>query len=168
MPDGMIKTENSFTTPERTDTPFPGLVFETKEAEMTEEELVDALSDKMHAEQDKFREEILKKPPEEILRDAYSYWTREDIILAVESKFLSNEHLSALVKLDNPLSAAYQEFLDTDHDTLGPLIDSLESLAEKELRAAEQEPKRPSIREQLKAGGHSTQERTGKPPVLER
>lgn len=136
---------------------------------MTEEELVDVLSDKMHAEQDKFKEELLQKTPEGILRDAYAYWIREDIILAVEGRYLTDEQLSALVKLDNPLSAAYQEFLDTDHDTLEPLVDSLESLAEKELRAADHEQKRPSIREQLKAGGsHTVPEHTGKPPAQER
>ena len=136
---------------------------------MTEEELVDVLSDKMRSEQDKFREELLQKKPEEILNGAYSYWMRDDIIIAVEGRHLSNEALSALVKLDNPLSAAYQEFLDTDHDTLEPLIDSLESLAERELRAAEHEQKRPSIREQLKAGGsHTAPEHTGKPPTQER
>ena len=82
---------------------------------------------------------------------------------------MSYEALSTLAKLDNPLSAAYQEFLDTDHDTLEPLIDSLESLAEKELRAADHEQKRPSIREQLKAGGsHTAQDRAGKPPAQER
>ena len=134
---------------------------------MTEEELVDALSDKMRMEQDKFREELLQKTPEEILNGAYSYWMREDIIIAVEGRHLSHDALSTLAKLDNPLSAAYQEFLDTDHDTLEPLVDSMESLAEREQRAAEQ--KRPSILEQLKAGGsHTAPEHTGRPKTPER
>ena len=135
---------------------------------MTEEEMIDALSDKMHEEQDRFKEELLKKPPEEILRDAYSYWMREDMILAVEARLLPEEDLAALLKLDRPLETAYQEFLDTDHDALGPMVDCLEELADRERQSAEKEQKRPSIREQLKAGGHSTQERTGKPPVPER
>ena len=137
--------------------------------EELEEKLVDALSDKMHMEQDKFREELLKKSPEEILNGAYSYWMREDIIIAVEGRHLSDEALSTLLKLDNPLSAAYQEFLDTDHDTLEPLVDSIESLAEREQRAAEHEQKRPSILEQLKAGGsHAAPDHAGKPPTPER
>ena len=123
---------------------------------MTEEEMIDALSDKMHVEQDRFKEELLKRPPEEILRDAYSYWMREDIILAVEGRYLTEDHLSALLNLDS------------DHDALGPMVDCLEELADRERQSAEREQKRPSIREQLKAGGHSTQERTGKPPVPER
>ena len=135
---------------------------------MTEEEMIDALSDKMHEEQDRFKEELLKKPPEEILRDAYSYWMREDMILAVEARLLAEEDLAVLLKLDRPLEAAYQEFLDTDHDALGPMVDCLEELADRERQSAEKEQKRLSIREQLKAGGHSTQERTGKPPVPER
>ena len=135
---------------------------------MTEEEMIDALSDKMHEEQDRFKEELLKKPPEEILRDAYSYWMREDVILAVEAQLLPEEDLAALLKLDRPLETAYQEFLDSDHDALGPMVDCLEDLADRERQSAEKEQKRPSIREQLKAGGHSTQERTGKPPVPER
>ena len=135
---------------------------------MIEEEMIDALSDKMHEEQDRFKEELLKKPPEEILRDAYSYWMREDVILAVEAQLLPEEDLAALLKLDRPLETAYQEFLDTDHNALGPMVDCLEELADRERQSAEREQKRPSIREQLKAGGHSTQERTGKPPVPER
>ena len=146
-----------------------GVTILEQEANMTEEELVDALSDKMRSEQDKFREELLQKKPEEILNGAYSYWMRDDIIIAVEGRHLSNEALTALAKLDNPLSAAYQEFLDTDHNTLEPLIDSLESLAEKELRAADHEQKRPSIREQLKEGGsHTAPDFAGKPPMPER
>ena len=136
---------------------------------MTYGELTEALSDKMHEEQDRFKEELLKLPPEDILHKSYEYWMREEILLAVNEHSLTDAQLSALVKLDNPLSAAYQEFLDTDHDTLGPLVDSMESLAERELRAAEHEQKRPSIREQLKAGGfHTAPEHTGKPPMPER
>ena len=136
---------------------------------MTYDELTEALSDKMQTEQDRFKVELLKLPPEDILRKSYEYWMREEILLAVNEHSLTDAQLSALAKLDNPLSAAYQEFLDTDHDTLEPLVDSLESLAERELRAAEHEQKRPSIREQLKAGGsHTAPEHTGKPPMPER
>ena len=136
---------------------------------MTSEELFDALSNKMRTEQEQFKAELLRKPPEEILRGAYAYWVREDMILAAEGHYLSNEHLAALLKLDQPLNAAYQEFMDTDRDTLSPIVDSLESLAETELRAEERETSRPSIREQLKAGGSlSAPDHAGRPPVPER
>ena len=136
---------------------------------MTREEMTDALHDKMQEEQTQFEDELLQMPPEDLLKNAYSYWMREDILLAVDNHDLSNGQVSALLKLDKPLAAVYQEFMDTDHDILEPMRDSLESLADKELCAAEREVKPPSIREQLRAGGtHAAPDRTGKPPVQER
>ena len=164
---------------------------------MNYEELTAALQDKMQAEQDKFKEELLKLSPENILAHAYQYITREDIVLSVNSNFLSVEQLNALLQLDKPLEAVYQQFLSTDVDTLEPFRTSMADLADMELQAAERErtdmeqdigpdmepevaetpdaaarhgaePERPSILEQLRAGGsHAAPDRAGRPPTPE-
>ena len=138
---------------------------------MSNDELTDALSDKMRAEQTQFREELLKMPPEDILNNAYDYWAREDIILAAEEQNLSDAQLSALLKLENPLKETYRIFQDTERDMLEPALDSLERLADAELRSGEsrREPERLSIREQLKAGtSRAAPERTEKTSIQTR
>ena len=144
---------------------------------MTNEELTAALQEKMTAEQERYKGELLKLPPEEILKNAYQYAIREDIVYSLESHNLSDGQLSALLKLDRPLESVWQTFLDSDYDTMSPVRDSVEDRADEELRAAKREKQRGeheetkplSIREQLKEGGsRAAPERAGKPPVKER
>lgn len=51
---------------------------------MTNEELNTALYKKMFAEQGEFRSWLLEQAPEDILRNAYDYVMREDILLSLE------------------------------------------------------------------------------------
>ena len=140
---------------------------------MTNDELTAALQEKMTAEQESYKSELLKLPPEKILENAYQYAVREDIVYSLESHALSDAQLSALLKLDRPLESVWQTFLHNDYDTMSPIRDSMENRADEELRAAKreerEETKRPSIREQLKEGGSSAApERAAKPPVKQR
>lgn len=48
------------------------------------EKLNSELYNKMSAEQDKYRDWLTSQPPEEILRHAYEYSVREDILMAME------------------------------------------------------------------------------------
>ena len=140
---------------------------------MSNEELTAALQEKMTAEQESYKSELLKLPPEKILENAYQYAVREDIVYSLEDCSLSDAQLSALLKLDRPLESVWQTFLHNDYDTMSPIRDSMENRADEELRAAKREErketKHASIREQLKEGGSSAApERAGKPPVKER
>ena len=140
---------------------------------MSNDELTAALQEKMTAEQERYKGELLKMPPEKILENAYQYAVREDIVYSLESHALSDEQLSALLKLDRPLESVYQTFIHNDYDTMSPIRDSVEDRADEELRAARREEraetKRPSIREQLKEGGsRAAPERAAKPPVPQR
>ena len=140
---------------------------------MTNEELTAALQEKMTAEQERYKGELLKMPPEKILENAYQYGVREDIVYSLESHALSDEQLSALLKLDRPLESVWRTFIHNDYDTMSPIRDSVEDRADEELRAAKRaerkETKHASIREQLKEGGSgAAPERAGKPPVKER
>ena len=140
---------------------------------MSNEELTAALQEKMTAEQESYKSELLKLPPEKILENAYQYAVREDIVYSLEDCSLSDAQLSALLKLDRPLESVWQTFLHDDYDTMSPIRDSMENRADEELRAAKREEraetKRPSIREQLKEGGsRAAPERAAKPPVPQR
>lgn len=50
---------------------------------MTTEQLSKAVYDKMHAEQQAFRRELLQMKPEDILDQAYVFAVREDILCAM-------------------------------------------------------------------------------------
>ena len=140
---------------------------------MSNDELTAALQEKMAAEQERYKSELLKLPPEKILENAYQYAVREDIVYSLEDCALSDAQLSALLKLDRPLESVWETFIHNDYDTMSPIRDSVEDRADGELRAAKgkerEETKRPSIRERLKEGGSgAAPERAGKPPVKER
>ena len=74
---------------------------------MTNEELNTALYKKMFAEQDAFRSWLLEQTPEEILRHAYDYVMREDILLSLEYNDLSDRYASVLLDKDKPLAEIF-------------------------------------------------------------
>ena len=69
-----------------------------------------ALHKKMTEEQEKYRQWLFTKPPERILRHAYMYAMREDILLSLEYWDLSEDQAKALLSLKNPLSMIYINF----------------------------------------------------------
>ena len=77
---------------------------------MTSEELNTALYKKMFAEQDAFRKGLLAQAPEEILKQAYAYTVREDILMSLENNDLTDEQASALLKSPSPLGDIFSEF----------------------------------------------------------
>lgn len=161
---------------------------------MNYEELNAALKEKMEAEQAQFKEKLLTLSPENILAHAYQFVTQEDIILAADSNYLSMEQMTALLELEKPLETVYQQFLSADVDTLEPLRSCMADRADIELQADEREwanaepdmepdaaempdkaagrvaePERPSILEQLRAGGNrAAPDHTAKQPAQER
>ena len=58
---------------------------------MTNEELNTALYHKMFAEQERFKAYLLTVSPHEVLEQAYEYVCREDILLAMPSRFKCSE-----------------------------------------------------------------------------
>ncbi len=69
-----------------------------------------ALYKKMAAEQDIFREWLKGLPYEEILRYAYEYAVREDIVMAMEELELTDAQAKALLKSPTPLADVYRYF----------------------------------------------------------
>ena len=82
---------------------------------MSNDELTAALQEKMAAEQERYKSELLKLPPEKILENAYQYAVREDIVYSLEDHALSDAQLSALLKLDRPLESVWETFLHNDY-----------------------------------------------------
>ena len=64
---------------------------------METEKLIDALVEKMSAEQDKYRAWLVAQPPEEILNHTSEYTTREDILMAMEFAELTKAQVKALL-----------------------------------------------------------------------
>ena len=58
---------------------------------MNTNDLNTALYEKMAAEQEKYRDWLKSQPPEEILHHTYEYTVREDIVMAMEERELTDE-----------------------------------------------------------------------------
>ena len=68
------------------------------------------LYQKMVAEQAQYREYLLTLPPADILKSAYEYSTREDILLTLEYDDLHPRMAQALLKLDKPLDDVFHYY----------------------------------------------------------
>lgn len=77
---------------------------------MTTKELNVELYKKMAAEQTRYREYLLTLPPAEILKSAYEYSTREDILLTLEYDDLHPRMAQALLRLDKPLDDVFRYY----------------------------------------------------------
>lgn len=78
---------------------------------MSNEALSDKLYDKMVAEQDAYREALLKLPPEQILYKAYEYVMREDILEIMEDpELLTDERCKALLKSRTPVADVFERY----------------------------------------------------------
>lgn len=71
---------------------------------MTNQELCGQLYEKMSAEQAKFKEELLKQSPEEILKQGYEYARREEIMYVLDGLEFDEKQASVLLRLEKPLA----------------------------------------------------------------
>ena len=62
------------------------------------------LYEKARQEQAAFRDELVARPPEEILDKAWEYLVREDILVAMEYNELDDEQAQALLELPDTMS----------------------------------------------------------------
>lgn len=77
---------------------------------MTQTMLNTQLYQKMFAEQEQFKAELTQLPPLEILRQAYEYVCREDILLSLENNDLSARQAKALLKSRTPLADVFRKW----------------------------------------------------------
>lgn len=81
---------------------------------MNNEELNTALYKKMFAEQKAYKDWLLVQPAEDLLRNAYEYVMREDILLSLENNDLSDRYATMLLKMDKPLAAVFNKMEHTE------------------------------------------------------
>ena len=107
-------------------------------------ELNTALHQKMMEEQEKYRNWLFTKPPERILKHAYMYAMREDILLSLEYWDLTEDQAKVLLELKNPLAAIYKNFENTESEHMDEIHRAVErcadNLLEKQWPRPEVEP----------------------------
>ena len=83
----------------------------------TNEELNTEVYEKLCAEQAKYKEWLLSLEPSEILRHAYEFVVREDIVYVMEYTELPDEKCKALLKSPDLTSEVYKIFdhMETDY-----------------------------------------------------
>lgn len=96
---------------------------------MSNEEIKEALLDKLTAEQDTYRAWLLEQTPEEILNHTYEYTMREDIIACMEELDLTDAQAAALLASTSPMQDIYKEFNKRDASYMEDIRDSIETRA---------------------------------------
>ena len=81
---------------------------------MDAEKLNQELYDKMAAEQERFKHNLLGQTAEEVLDHAYEYAMREDILMEVEELDLSAPEAAALLESPSPLADVYGDFRERE------------------------------------------------------
>lgn len=97
---------------------------------MTQEELNQALYDKADAEMKKFTDWLLTQPPEEILKHAYVYSVKQDILLELDSIDLTAEQARALLQSPTPLEDLYQALDKWDLNMMADIQECIERRAD--------------------------------------
>ncbi len=93
-------------------------------------ELNEKLYDLMSAEQEKFKDWLLKQSPEEILNHTQEYTVREDILMALSEIEIPENLARALLESPAPLQEVYDLFSDKETDYMQTLRDSITETAE--------------------------------------
>ena len=93
--------------------------------EMNNEELNNALYDKMRAEQDKFRAWLESQTVSEILHHTYEYVTKEDILMALDDNPLPTAQARALLQSSSPLEDIYKDWTKKETDYMQDILDTI-------------------------------------------
>ena len=109
---------------------------------ITPEEQQKRLYEKARAEQDRYIDDLLKKPPQEIVDSAYEKVVREDILVIFESEDLPDKQVKELLKLKYPLAECYDKWLKADCSHMDMLRDTIEDFGESLVKNAELKKKK--------------------------
>ncbi len=102
---------------------------------MTQAKLNTQLYQKMFAEQEAYKAELLAKPPTEILDHAYEYTCREDILLSLEYNDLSPRQAKALLKAPSPLADVFKVWEKWETNHMDNIWDAVEARANEVVRS---------------------------------
>ncbi len=100
---------------------------------MTNEELNTKLYEKLFAEQEEFKSWLIKQPPQEILKHAYVYGIREDILDNLKYHDLSDEQAKALLASENPLKEISHAFENAVSDYIDIIHNCIECQADEQV-----------------------------------
>ena len=89
---------------------------------------------KMAEEQDKYRAELMTMPADEILKHAYEYAIREDILLSLENNDISDKQAKALLKSEHPLADVFDRWEHHESHHMEEIQDMIECRANEVLR----------------------------------
>lgn len=109
---------------------------------MSKENLRQTLWEKAAKEQSDYIEHLKTLPPEQIIDRAYEKVMRDDILITFEDDYLSDKQVAELIKLDYPLSACYDEWMDTDVSHMEMLRDTIDSYAKRLVEENEEQKKK--------------------------
>lgn len=117
---------------------------------MDAEKLNQELYNKMAAEQERFKHNLLGLSTEEALNHAYEYAMREDILAELEVLELPADQAAALLASPTPLADVYQKWSNVETRHMEDIRDVIEELAD--IRVKDQEATRsiPLYRENVR------------------
>ena len=94
-----------------------------------------ALFNKMTAEQERYKAELLMKTPQEILDNAYEYALREDILFSLDTNDLTDEQAEALLQTETPLNDIVQTIENLETSYMDMVRDGVEHRADEVIAA---------------------------------
>ena len=94
-----------------------------------------ALFNKMTAEQEQYKEQLLMKSPKEILEHAYEYALREDILFSMDTNDLTDEQAEALLQIETPLNDIVQTIENLETSYMDTIRDGIERRADEMIAA---------------------------------
>ncbi|MBS7359655.1 MAG: DUF3848 domain-containing protein [Oscillospiraceae bacterium] len=106
----------------------------------------DLLYEKMNNEQNDFVENLKHLPPEKIIQSAYEKVMRDDILMLFEDDFLDDKQIKALLRLERPLSACYDEWLKNDCSYMDMLRDTVDDFFKRPCKRTRKGKKEKTIR----------------------
>ena len=98
---------------------------------MNNQELNTELYKQLLAEQEIYRIWLMKQTPSEILRHAYEYSVREDILMVLENNDLSSKQAEAFLKSSKILDEIFHEFEKRETNYMDAVLDSIINRANK-------------------------------------
>ena len=94
---------------------------------MTNDELNTKIYEKLFAEQQEYKGWLLTQSPEDILKHAYEYTIRDDIVLAMEYLDLTDEQAKALIDSEKPLESIFNAFENIEGNHMDDVRDLLKT-----------------------------------------
>ena len=120
----------------------------------------DKLYEKLSKEYKGFIEDLKQKPPDKILEKSYEKVFKEDLLTLFEDGSIKASEAKALIKLDRPLEALYQEWMDTDVSYMDMLKDCVDNMLDKleKIETRDKPNRKPTLEEKLSAAKEKVKE----------